>query len=219
MIRARKTIGAAIALALALVASMLAAGCGPDKALDFGPVGEISTPPDDQLSRDILRDFAGKEFDLGNNDHEAHVSLTDSPKPDRVILPFWLGVNPLYPGFLRPKVGHIYVMSESTLVRPLSNNEYLIRAGSKLFKSDTVFECTQTRYTSTGGMLPTVVRFVGTRVITVPRDAPATGTITEKVPVLREVSLPMHTTEQLPGYAKFEVIKQDPAPAPSEGKR
>ena len=78
-------------------------------------------------------------------------------------------MNPLYPGFLRPTVGHLYVMSQSTLVRPLGNNEYLIRAGSKLFKSDTVFEATHTHYIDTGGMLPTIVRFVGTRVITVPR--------------------------------------------------
>src|SRR5258708_24389553 len=47
-----------------------------------------------------------------------------------------LGVNPLYPGFLRPTPGHIYVISEATLTRPLGKNEYLIRAGSKLFKSD-----------------------------------------------------------------------------------
>jgi len=33
-----------------------------DKALDFGPVGEITTPPEDQLSRDIMRDFAGPRF-------------------------------------------------------------------------------------------------------------------------------------------------------------
>jgi hypothetical protein len=207
MIRQRKTIGAAIALALALASSIGVAGCRPDTALDFGPVGEISTPPDDPLSRDILRDFAGKEFDLGDNDHEAHVSLKEWPAGHRIVVPFWLGVNPLYYGFLRPKVGHIYVMSESTLVRPLVGNEYLIRAGSKLFKSDSVFEGMRTRYIGTGAMLPTVVRFVGTRVITVPRDAPASGTITEKVPVLREVSLPMHTTEQLHGYAKFELIK------------
>jgi hypothetical protein len=63
-------------------------------------------------------------------------------------------------------------------------------------------------------MLPTVVRFVGTRVITVPRDAPNTGTLSEKVPVLREVSMPMHTDEVLHGYAKFERIAQ-PAPAQS----
>jgi hypothetical protein len=57
-----------------------------------------------------------------------------------------------------------------------------------------------------GKMLPTVVRFVGTRVITVPLDAPQTGTVTEKVPVLREVSLPMHVEEgALAGYARFEV--------------
>jgi hypothetical protein len=43
----------------------------------------------------------------------------------------------------------------------------------------------------------------------VPKDAPATGTITEKVPVLREVSMPMHTTpdQDMTGYAKFESVK------------
>jgi len=184
-------------------------GCTPDSALDFGPTGEISTSPEDQLSRDIMRDFAARDFILADNDHEAHVSLTDWKPGRRIVMPYWLGVNPLYPGFLRPTVGHLYVMSQSTLVRPLSNNEYLIRAGSKLFKSDTVFETTHTHYVDTGGILPTVVRFVGTRVITVPKDAPATGTITEKVPVLREVSMPMHTTpdQDLTGYAKFEPVK------------
>jgi hypothetical protein len=205
VIRSRTSLILAIALALAAVG----AGCTPDKALDFGPVGEISAPPEDQLSRDIMRDFAGRDFLLANNDHEAHISLTDWKPGRRIIVPYWLGVNPLYPGFLRPTVGHLYVMSQSVLVRPLGNNEYLIRAGSKLFKSDTVFEGTRTRYIDTGGMLPTVVRFVGTRVITVPKDAPATGTITEKVPVLREVSMPMHTTpdDDLTGYAKFVAVK------------
>ena len=205
-----KTIVAAIALTIIAVV----AGCTPDKALDFGPVGEISTPPEDPLSRDIMRDFAGRDFNLGNNDHEAYVSLTDWKPGRSIIMPYWLGVNPLYPGFLRPTVGHLYVMSQSTLVRPLGNNEYLIRAGSKLFKSDTVFEATHTHYTDTGGMLPTVVRFVGTRVITVPKDAPATGTITEKVPVLREVSMPMHTTpdQDLSGYAKFQPVAATASP-------
>ncbi|MDB5107625.1 MAG: hypothetical protein JWM69_566 [Candidatus Binatus sp.] len=184
-------------------------GCTPDKALDFGPVGEISTQPEDPLSRNMMRDFAGHEFYLGDNDHDAHVSLTDVDAAHQIIMPFWLGVNPLYPGFLRPTVGHLYVMSESTMVRPLTRNEYLIRAGSKLFKSDTVFEGTHTRYVDNGNMLPTIVRFVGTRIVTVPKDAPASGTITEKVPVLREVSLPMHTSEELHGYAKFQMI--DPA--------
>jgi len=201
--------GRTIAAALALALIAVGAGCTPDKALDFGPTGEISTPPEDQLSRDIIRDFAGRDFVLANNDHEAHINLTDWKPGRRIIVPYWLGVNPLYPGFLRPTVGHLYVMSQSTLVRPLSDSEYLIRAGSKLFKSDSVFEATRTRYLDTGGMLPTVVRFVGTRVITVPKDAPATGTITEKVPVLREVSMPMHTTadQDLTGYARFVAAK------------
>ncbi|HLX37262.1 MAG TPA: hypothetical protein VKR29_05650 [Candidatus Binataceae bacterium] len=205
MTRGCRTLVFAIAMALAAVT----AGCTPDQALDFGPVGEISTPPEDELSRDIMRDFAGRDFILANNDHEAHISLTDWKPGRRIIVPYWLGVNPLYPGFLRPTVGHLYVISQSILVRPLPNNEYLIRAGSKLFKSDTLFEATRTHYIDTGGMLPTVVRFVGTRVITVPRDAPATGTITEKVPVLREVSMPMHTTsdQDLSGYAKFVAVK------------
>ena len=196
-----------VAIAITLIA--VATGCTPDKALDFGPVGEISTPPEDQLSRDIMRDFNGRDFILADNDHEAHVSLTDWKPGRRIIMPYWLGVNPLYPGFLRPTVGHLYVISQSTLVLPLSNNEYLIRAGSKLFKSDTVFEATHTHYVDTGGMLPTIVRFTGTRIITVPKDAPATGTITEKVPVLREVSMPMRTThdQDLMGYAKFEAVK------------
>ncbi|MGO9449694.1 MAG: hypothetical protein ACLQDV_01425 [Candidatus Binataceae bacterium] len=189
------------------LAIMGIAACSPDKALDFGPTGEISTPPEDQLSRDILHDFDGRDFTLSNDDKQAHVRLSDWAPGRGVIIPFWLGINPLYPGFLRPTVGHIYVMSESIAVRPLGNNEYLIRAGSKLFKTDTLFEATHTHYLEMGRMLPTVVRFTGTRVITVPRDAPATGTITEKVPVLREVSLPMHLDEPDPSYAKFEVQK------------
>jgi hypothetical protein len=92
-------------------------------------------------------------------------------------------------------------------VRPLVNNEHLIRAGSKFFKTDTLFEGTYTRDTKMGKMLPTVVRLVGTRVITAAGDALASGTITEKVPVLREVSLQMHLDKPIPGYAKFEVAK------------
>ncbi|MFZ0887176.1 MAG: hypothetical protein WA005_01870 [Candidatus Binataceae bacterium] len=192
-------------LAAALAALVAAAGCTPNTAMDFGPVGEITTPPQDELSRRILREFDGRDFTLGHNDREAEVRLSDWAPGRRVVLPFWFGVNPLMPGFLRPKLGYIYVMSESMLVRPLGNSQYLIRAGSKLFKCDTVFEAGRAHYLDTGKMLPTVVRFVGTAVITVPKDAPATGTVTEKVPVLREVSLPMRVDEPLPGYAKFEV--------------
>jgi hypothetical protein len=218
MIGARRKIG--IVAALAIAAAIASGGCSPESALDFGPSVEISTAPEDQLSRDILRDYAGKRFFLTDNDHEAHVSLAGVPNSMHIVLPYWLGVNPLYPGFLRPTPGHIYVISQATLTRPIGKNDYLIRAGSKLFKSDTVFEATHTRYVDDGGILPTIVRFVGTRVITVPKDAPATGTITEKVPVLREVSLPMQVPELEIGYAKFEVIdvpNASASPTPGAG--
>lgn len=196
---------AATAAAIVLAAALYAAGCTPDKAMDFGDTVEINTPPNDELSRQILHDFDGREFTLGHNDKQAEVHLADWPEGKRIVIPFWLGVNPLMPQFLRPTLGHIYVMSESILVRQIAPDRYLIRAGSKLFKTDTLFEATHTRYQDSGKMLPTVVRFVGTRVITVPRDAPASGTVTEKVPVLREVSLPMHLDQKLPGYAQYQV--------------
>jgi hypothetical protein len=69
----------------------------------------------------------------------------------------------------------------------------------KLFKTDTFFEDAHTLYRQMGNMLPTVAPVVGTRVISVAGDAPASGTITEEVPVLREVSLPMHPDESSPG--------------------
>ncbi|HLX06090.1 MAG TPA: hypothetical protein VKR28_11170, partial [Candidatus Binatus sp.] len=101
--------GRTIVLVIALTLIVIAPGCTPDKALDFGPTGEITTPPQDQLSRDIMRDFDGRDFILADNDHEAHVSLTDWKPGRRIVMPYWLGVNPLYPGFLRPTVGHLYV--------------------------------------------------------------------------------------------------------------
>jgi hypothetical protein len=191
-------------IALALLIFAIPA-CTPERAMDFGPDQEVTGPPDDQLSAEIMRDFDGKQFVLGHNDREAEVRLAGWPPERHVLIPFWLGVNPLYPNFLRPHVGRIYVISEAVLVRPLGNSEYLIRAGSTMFKSDTLFETRHTRYADSGKLLPMVVRFVGTRVITVPKDAPETGTVTEKVPVLREVSLPMQTEEKLPGYARFEL--------------
>jgi hypothetical protein len=197
----------AAAIAAAILVMIAASGCSPDRALDFGPTGENNTQPDDELSRRILKDFDGRDFLLGRNDREADVRLADWPAGKRVIIPFWLGVNPLMPGFLRPTIGRIYVVSEAILVRPLGDNShrYLIRAGSKLFKSDTVFSAARAHYLDTGKMLPTVVRFVGTEVVTVPGDPPASGTVTEKVPILREVSLPMKVDQPLDGYAKFEV--------------
>jgi len=196
-----------LASAACILAILAAPGCSPDRALDFGPTGEITTPPQDELSRQILKEFDGRDFTLGHNDREAAVSLSDWTDGRRVIIPFWLGVNPLMPSLMRPTLGHIYVISEAMLVRPLGGDRYLIRAGSKLFKSDTLFEASHAHYLDTGKILPTVVRFVGTDVITVPRDAPASGTITEKVPILREISLPMKIDQPPPGYAKFELRK------------
>ncbi len=183
------------------------AGCTPDKAMDFGPTGEIDTPPQDELSRQILHDFDGRDFELGDNDREAIVRLSDWPPGKHITIPFWFGINPLMPYFHRPTIGHIYVMSESVMVRGLDKDRYLIRAGSKAFKNDAIFEATHTRYDGTGKMLPTVVRFVGTKVATLPLDPPKTGTVTEKVPLLREISLPMHTVYAKPGYATFSVVK------------
>jgi hypothetical protein len=190
-----------------LVMIIAFAGCTPDKAMDFGATGEIDTAPQDQLSQQILHDFAGRDFELGTNDREAVVRLTDWPDGKHVIIPFWLGINPLMPYFHRPQVGRIYVMSESVMVRELSKDRYLIRAGSKAFKNDALFEATHTHYDGAGKMLPTVVRFVGTQVATLALDAPRTGTITEKIPVLREVSLPMHIEAMKAGYAKFTVMR------------
>jgi hypothetical protein len=196
---------AAITMTFALAAAM--AGCTPDKAMDFGPTGEIDTPPQDELSRQILHDFEGRDFELGANDREAVVRLTDWPEGKHIVIPFWFGINPLMPYFHRPTVGHIYVMSESVMVRELAKNRYQIRAGSKAFKNDAIFEATHTHYDGAGKMLPTVVRFVGTQVATLPMDPPKTGTVTVKVPLLREVSLPMHLDYLRPGYVKFSVAR------------
>jgi hypothetical protein len=197
-----------MSLALASTFVLALAGCTPDKAMDFGPTGEIDTPPTDELSRQILHDFEGHAFELGASDSEAIVRLADWPEGRHLVIPYWLGINPLMPYFHRPQVGRIYVMSESVMVRELSKDRYLIRAGSKAFKSDAIFEAKHTHYDGTGKMLPTVVRFVGTEVATLPLDAPRTGSITEKIPVLREISLPMHIEAVKPGYAKFTVMQQ-----------
>lgn len=203
---------------VAIGLAVAAAACSPDKAMDFGPTGELDTAPDDDLSRQILHDFDGRDFELGASDSEAIVRLSDWPDGKHIIIPYWLGINPLMPYFHRPQVGRIYVMSESVMVRELSKNRYLIRAGSKAFKSDAIFEARHTHYDGTGKMLPTVVRFVGTEVATLPLDAPRTGTITEKIPVLREISLPMHIEAVKPGYAKFTVMQQ-PIPSPPTADR
>jgi hypothetical protein len=203
-----KSVVARIFLAIAIAFTLATlTGCTPDKAMDFGPTGEIDTLPQDELSRQILSDFNGRDFELGANDREAVVRLSDWPDGKHIVIPFWFGINPLMPYFHRPTVGHVYVMSESVMVRELEPNRYLIRAGSKAFKNDAIFEASHTHYDGAGKMLPTVVRFVGTKVATLPMDPPKTGTVTEKVPILREISLPMHADYVKPGYAKYTAIR------------
>src|SRR5882672_4885283 len=196
-----------LSLILCALLSLIAIlACTPDKAMDFGHDGEITVPPADALSQKILHDFDGKDFQLGANDRDAEVRMANWPATYHVLIPFWLGVNPLFPYIMRPKLGRIYVISESLMVRPLQpDGHYLIRAGSKMFKADALFVATHTRYTRPGRMLPTIVRFVGTLMITVPKDKPAEGTVTERVAILREVSLPMRVVKQPPEYATYEV--------------
>ena len=91
-------------------------------------------------------------------------------------------------------------------MRPLANNEHLIRAVSKLFET---VPCSKVRTPLYGNGQNAAHRGAPCRnpVITVAGDAPASGTIIERVPVLREVSFPMHLDEPIPGYPKSEIAK------------
>lgn len=147
--------------------------------------------------------FRGQSFMLGANDTIAILTPAEGPK-DRVLkLPFWLGTNILVPGVLQPREGDYYVISEAVLVKTLGDpDQWLIEAGSSLIKKDTVLITTRTRFRSAGRMLPMIVQFSGTRPFT-----RGDGT-TVRIPVLKEVSLPMKWTlaGRVPaGYARFEV--------------
>ena len=50
-------------IAIAITFAITLAACTPDKAMDFGPTGEIDTAPEDELSRQILHDFDGRDFE------------------------------------------------------------------------------------------------------------------------------------------------------------
>src|SRR5256885_579264 len=76
-------------LLLALLIAALPA-CTPDKAMDFGQDGEISAPPTDELSKKILHDFDGKDFQLGANDRDAEVRMANWPATYHLLIPFWL---------------------------------------------------------------------------------------------------------------------------------
>ena len=89
----------------------------------------------------------------------------------------------------------------------MSHNEYLTRGGIELLKG----RCPIRRHPcpvhrdGQDGNYRSALRW--DRVIAVPRNAPATGTIAENVPVLREASLPMHLDERSQVYSKFDVAK------------
>ena len=137
----------------------------------------------------IEENFRGRSFILGDNATVALVRQVDSPKDQWLKLPFWFGLNVMVPGVLQPKEGDYYVISEARLIKPLdAPGEWMIEAGSSLIKRETVLQTTRTHYLGTGKILPTIVQLwecANSR----PRTASPF-----RIPVLREVSLPMKWT-------------------------
>jgi hypothetical protein len=152
---------------------------------------------------EIDENFLGRRFLLGGNDRVAELGLPDWPKSRYMTLPFWLGTNILLPGFMQPREGDYYVVSEAKLLKKLADpKQWLIEAGSSLLKKETVFITTKTDYRSIGKILPTIVQYAGLRQF---KDVEGQ---TVSIPVLREVSLPMKWTAEggVPqAYARFAV--------------
>jgi hypothetical protein len=152
---------------------------------------------------EIDENFLGRRFLLGENDRIAEIGLPDWPKSRYMKLPFWLGTNILLPGFMQPKEGEYYVVSEARLLKKLDDpREWLIEAGSSLLKKETVFITTKTDYRTVGKILPTIVQYAGMRQF---KDVEGRSV---SIPVLREVSLPMKWTADggVPQeYARFAV--------------
>lgn len=137
----------------------------------------------------IELNFRGRTFILGDNNQVAEVRPVDWPKEKFLKLPFWFGANILLPGAMQPNEGDFYVISEATLQTKLDTpGEWIIAAGSTLVKQETVFVTTRTHYQGLGKILPTIVQYMGIR------DFKRADGKTIKVPVLREVSLPMKWT-------------------------
>jgi len=145
--------------------------------------------------------FRGHSFILGDNNQIADVRALDWTADRSVKLPFWFGTGQVVPPEHRPAKGDYYVISESWIVRRLSDKELLIRAGSQLQKPDAVFITTKTRYKGPGMLLPIIVQYSGTRTFT--RED---GTKVD-IAVLEEVSLPARwTAGRIPAkYARFKV--------------
>jgi hypothetical protein len=175
---------------------MVAAGCSPPSRIEY-PRQRYASAEQVELN------FLDKTFVLGDSDTIAKVRPPDWPKDQWMELPYWLGIGVLAPGVQPPRQGAYYVISEATLQKPLDTpGEWIIEAGSQLVKQETVFVETRTRYKESGKMLPMLVQYTGDRTFTRGDGR------TVKLPVLREVSLPMKWTLKgriPPGYAHYRI--------------
>jgi hypothetical protein len=188
---------ARVAAALALIASVMLAGCAK-------PAPVLHAPPRIFASaEEVELNFRSRTFVLGDDDKIAEVRAPSWPKDKVLKLPFWFGVNILVPGVMAPKEGDFYVISEATLGKQLdAPGEWMIEAGSTLVKQETVLVTTRTQYLGTGKILPTIVQYMGKREFKRADGKPV------QIPVLREVSLPMKWTlgGRIPAsYARYRV--------------
>ena len=144
--------------------------------------------------------FRGHSFILGNDDQIADVRALDWSADRSVKLPFWFGTAQLAPAEARPQKGGYYVISEAWIVRTLGDKELLIRAGSKLQKTDAVLITKKGLYKSNGALLPAIVQYTGTRTFA-RADGSKVG-----IAALEEVSLPAQFSGRIPlKYARFAV--------------
>ena len=184
---------------LALAAAM--SGCSPAPPAPYTKPTRYASPERIEL------EFRGKTFVLGDNTAVAMVRAPEWPRDRWLRLPFWLGIDVLVPGVLQPKEGNYYVISEARLIKPLDPpGQWIIAAGSALIKKEAVFVTTKTQYLTRGKILPTIVQFTGMRAF------PYAGKEV-KLPVLREVSLPMKWTlggPVPPSYARYRVSGEFP---------
>lgn len=192
-----RSLGAWLWLAAVMTAFALTESSGVSLAQPPTPAVRYTSP------EAIDENFLGRRFLLGENDRIAEIGLPDWPKSRYMKLPFWLGTNILLPGFMQPKEGDYYVVSEARLLKKLDDQrEWLIEAGSSLLKKETVLITTKTDYRTLGKILPTIVQYAGMRQF---KDVQGRSV---SIPVLREVSLPMKWTAEggVPqAYARFAV--------------
>src|ERR1035441_9505440 len=181
----RRFMSALISIPLVFVAAIaLLTGCPKTP-----PPGSSGIAARFASAEKVEENFRGRSFILGDNATVALVRPVDSPTDQWLKLPFWFGMNVMVPGMLQPKEGDYYVISEARLVKALdAPGEWMIEAGSSLIKRETVLQTTRTHYLGTGKILPTIVQFMGLR------DFKTEDGRTIKMPILREVSLPMKWT-------------------------